>query len=144
MDSVLLLLRELHGAPRGRAVSMLDGVLPASERVGLALAQEVRVFVVVDVACHRDRTLACALVSARGAEEMELHALVVDPARRRLGVGRYLVLALADRCRSDGTRRIVTTVRSVAVGRLLTRCGFTVSPTGDRAADDPVRLRLDL
>jgi GNAT superfamily N-acetyltransferase len=121
---------------------MLDGVLPASELV--ALARKARVFVVVDVAGNRDRAVACALVSARGAEETELHALLVDPARRRLGVGRYLVLALADRCRSEGSHRMITTAKSVAAGRLLTRCGFTVAPTGGRAADDPVRLRLDL
>ena len=35
MDSALLLLRELHGGPRGRALSMLDGVLLASELVVL-------------------------------------------------------------------------------------------------------------
>jgi GNAT superfamily N-acetyltransferase len=142
MDSALLLLRELHGGPRGRALSMLDGLLLASEL--LASVPKARVFVVIDAAGDRDRALAGALVSARGADEMELHALVVDPARRRLGVGRYLVVALADRCRSEGTHRMTTTVKSVAAGRLLTRCGFTVSPTGDRTADDPVRLRLDL
>lgn len=138
----LLLLREVRGPSRARAVSMLDTVLPASEIA--ALAPEARVFVVMDVACDSDHAQACAWVSGRRAAEIELHALVVDPAYRRRGVGRYLIHALADRCRSEGAHHIFATVQSVATGRLLTTCGFTASPTGDRAAGGSVCLRLAL
>ncbi len=85
-----------------------------------------RVFTVQDPAADPADVPAgvAVTIAADAAKSVELCALFVAPALRGQGVGRHLVLALADRCRAEGVRRMTAGSPAENVAALLVGCGF--------------------
>jgi len=68
-----------------------------------------------------------------GGDEAEIRMLVVDPERRRQGIGEALVRACIVRARADGRRRLIllTEVFMTDAQRIYERLGFVRTPARD-------------
>jgi GNAT superfamily N-acetyltransferase len=138
----LRLFRELRGTERDPVLALLASGL-AGAQVAESVGRE-RVFAVTDTAGDSNAVLAGAVVLEIDDATVKLHAFVVDPCHRRMGIGGHLIASLADRCRADGVRRIVAWVRSAEAGGFLTSCGFVATPNAECVAVDCVSLQLRL
>ena len=108
---------------------------PGTERAygGFLISQQQRKDVVLVVAEERGAVLGYAYAGLEGADWMALRGpagaiydLVVDPARRRAGVGKALLGAALDALAELGAPRVVlsTATQNLAAQRLFANAGF--------------------